>query len=299
MDAIVWIHLVACGGLWLYGVHRVWMLIEYRLRRRQQAQASPAPLAPGDVDVPHVTVQLPLYNEQAVAERLIDAVCQLDYPRARLEVQVLDDSDDDSVAISASTVARWQARGVDVLHCRRPDRAGFKAGALAWGLERAKGELIAIFDADFVPHPDFLQKTVPAFSDADVGMVQARWGHLNRRANWLTAAQAVFLDAHFSIEHRVRSLSGRFFNFNGTAGVWRRHAIEVAGGWDAATLTEDLDLSFRAQLAGARFSYLDDVEVPAELPADVSAFKGQQHRWSGSQRRRGASVALRRWGSQT
>lgn len=273
------VHLTACLALALFGVHRVWLLVEYlRDRRRRREGASERLSFAGEL--PRVTVQLPLYNERAVAERLIDAVCALDYPRDRLEVQVLDDSTDDTAVVVAEAVARWRARGVAVEHVRRQERVGFKAGALAHGLSLARGELIAIFDADFVPRPDFLRATVPAFADPGVGMVQARWGHLNRGRSWLTAAQAVFLDAHFTIEHAVREARGRFFNFNGTAGIWRKSAIERAGGWDAATLTEDLDLSFRAQLAGTRFCYLDHVEVPAELPDDVNAFKGQQHRWA-------------------
>lgn len=283
--AVVSLHLVACALLAAFGLHRVWLLLEWgfaRRPRRDGADELPerACEPPLPVVAPHVTVQLPLYNEREVADRLIDAVCALEWPRDLLEVQVLDDSDDDTKERVAACVQRWRARGVDVTQVRREDRRGFKAGALAHGTARAKGALVAIFDADFVPPRDFLVRVVPRFDDAGIDMVQARWGHLNRDESWLTRAQALFLDAHFTIEHGTRAARGRFFNFNGTAGVWRKSAIDRAGGWDAATLTEDLDLSFRAQLAGSRFCYLDDVEVPAELPADVNAFKGQQHRWA-------------------
>lgn len=276
-EALLVLHLAACSVLALYGAHRLWLLVELLLVRRRRASAA------ADDDgraAPTVTVQLPLYNERGVCERLVDAVCALEHPRDRFQVQVLDDSTDDTADLVAAVVARHRARGVDVVHVRRGTREGFKAGALAHGLATAKGELVAVFDADFVPPKDFLRRVLPAFADPGVGMVQARWGHLNRDESWLTRAQAVFLDAHFSVEHLVRSSRRRFFNFNGTAGVWRRSAIDAAGGWDAATLTEDLDLSVRAQLAGSRFVYVDDVEVPAELPADVLAFKSQQHRWA-------------------
>jgi hypothetical protein len=273
-DVVVLVHIAACGLLALFGVHRVWLLTDFLRGRRARPAPKPAE------SLPFVTVQLPLFNEREVAGRLIDAVCRQGYPRDRFEVQVLDDSTDDTVAAVARAVDRWAAEGVQIAHVRRDDRVGFKAGALAHGLDEARGELVAIFDADFVPHADFLASIVPAFDDPEVGMVQARWGHLNRGSNWLTLAQAVFLDAHFTIEHAVRNARGRFFNFNGTAGVWRRTAIDKAGGWDSATLTEDLDLSFRAQLSGTRFAYLDHVEVPAELPDDINAFKTQQHRWA-------------------
>ena len=278
-SAVLWVHLLACALLSVFGLHRVWLLVDWLRRRKKPDQGEPRLFDLG-ADAPIVTVQLPLYNEAAVAARLVDAACRFDWPADRFEVQVLDDSDDETLAVVADRVAFWRARGVQVQQVRRPDRSGYKAGALQHGLELARGEFVAIFDADFVPGPDFLKSTMSSFADPEVGMVQARWGHLNRGDSWLTEAQAVFLDAHFTIEHSVRDERGRFFNFNGTAGVWRRRAIEAAGGWNAATLTEDLDLSFRAQLAGARFSYLDDVEVPAELPDDVNAFKSQQHRWA-------------------
>ncbi len=226
-----------------------------------------------------MTVQLPLYNEPNVAARVIDAAAQLDY-RGVFNIQVLDDSDDDTTFVVAERVAFWSARGVRIAHVRRPARAGFKAGALAHGMALSDAELFAVFDADFVPPKDILMKMVPHFACAEVGMVQARWGHLNRETSLLTRVQAIFLDGHFAIESAARHLGGRFFNFNGTAGMWRKNAIEDAGGWSAATLTEDLDLSYRAQLAGWRFVFLPEIVVPAELPSAISAFQQQQHRWA-------------------
>jgi len=227
---------------------------------------------------PSVTVQLPLYNEPNVAARLIDAVARLRYDGA-LDVQVLDDSTDATTSIVAERVAFWRDRGVAIAHVRRGSRDGFKAGALAHGMSISEAELFAVFDADFVPPPSFLHDVVPQFREG-VGMVQARWGHLNRDESMLTRVQAIYLDGHFAIESAARHLGGRFFNFNGTAGVWRRQAIVDAGGWSASTLTEDLDLSYRAQLAGWKFVFLPAVEVPAELPGALSGFQEQQHRWA-------------------
>lgn len=229
---------------------------------------------------PSVTVQLPVYNERLVADRLIAAAGRLDYPRDLLVVQVLDDSTDDTVAVVAAAVEALRAAGVRAEHRRRDHRIGFKAGALEAGLEASSSELIAVFDADFVPTEDFLRRAVPWFSDPGVGMVQGRWGHLNAGEGWLTRAQSILLDGHFAIEHAARHRSGRWFNFNGTAGVWRRTVIQAAGGWQHDTLTEDLDLSYRAQLAGWRFVYDDDLVVPAELPDTMAAFKAQQRRWA-------------------
>ena len=229
---------------------------------------------------PTVLVQLPLYNERYVAERVIDAVCALDYPLERLTVQVLDDSTDVTTVIVDAAVHRWRARGIAIEHVRRGCRDGYKAGALGHGLLSSEAELVAIFDADFVPAPDFLRQLVPQFAEANVGMVQARWAHLNRGDSLLTEAQAILLDGHFANEHGGRSARGHFFNFNGTAGVWRRSCIDDAGGWSGETITEDLELSYRAQLRGWRFVYRPDVAVPAELPADSTAFKIQQHRWA-------------------
>lgn len=225
-------------------------------------------------------MQVPLYNERYVAERVILAAAALDYPRDRLEIQVLDDSTDDTPDRVARVVSQLRAHGVDIKHLRRESRAGFKAGALANGLSKANGDLIAIFDADFTPQPDFLKRVVGEFVDPSVGMVQARWSHINEKHSLLTRAQALQLDAHFTVEHGVRAATGLFFNFNGTAGVWRLRAIEDAGGWRADTLTEDLDLSYRAQLCGWRFIYRDDVTAPAELPVEMAAYRQQQQRWA-------------------
>ncbi len=276
--ALLALYYLILGVLALYGLHRL-VLVSVWWRTRRQAPPAPPPPT-GSTEWPWVTVQLPLYNELYVAERLIEAVAALDYPRDRLEVQVLDDSTDETRRVVARAVERARERGLDVHHLHRADRAGYKAGALAAGLERARGDLVAVFDADFVPRPDFLRRTVPWFADPGLGMVQARWEHLNRSFSLLTRVQALLLDGHFRIEHAARNRGGCFFNFNGTAGVWRRRAIEDAGGWAADTLTEDLDLSYRAQLAGWRFLYLPEVGVPSELPLDANGFKSQQHRWA-------------------
>ena len=269
------IYYLTLGTLAVYGGHRLLLLALYYRTRGDDPPPPPEPRR-----WPRVTVQLPLYNEMYVAERLIRAVSELDYPADRLEIQVLDDSTDETRDIVAAEVARQRARGVDIHHLHRRDREGYKAGALAAGLERAGGELLAVFDADFVPPSDFLRRTVPHFADPAIGMVQACWEHLNRDFSLLTRIQAMFLDAHFLIEHAARNRSGRFFNFNGTAGIWRRRAIRDAGGWQHDTLTEDLDLSYRAQLAGWRFLFLPEVKVPAELPVEINAFKRQQFRWA-------------------
>jgi len=258
----------------LYTVHRYAMVA---LHARTKNDGAVPPAAPADW--PAVTVQLPVRDEFYVIERLIDAAARLDYPRDRLEIQVLDDSTDETWRLAEEAAQRWRARGVNVRVLRRAHAVGFKAGALAAGLDRAQGELLAVFDADFVPRPDFLRRVVPHFADSRVGMVQARWGHLNRGFSSLTRAQSVFLDGHFLVEHGARSRSGLFFNFNGSAGVWRACCIREAGGWQHDTLTEDLDLSYRAQLAGWRFIYLPEVEAAAELPADMNALKSQQRRW--------------------
>lgn len=229
---------------------------------------------------PRVTVQLPIFNEKYVIERLIDSVVGLDYPKDRLEIQVLDDSTDETVELTAKKVAHYQNLGFDIKQVRRPDRTGFKAGALKYGMESAKGELLAVFDADFLPQPDFLKKTVPHFSEKNIGVVQTRWGHVNQDYSVLTKMQAFGLDAHFTIEQTGRNHAGSFINFNGTAGVWRKSCIDDAGGWSADTLTEDLDLSYRAQLKGWKFKFLEDVVAPAELPVIMPAIKSQQYRWN-------------------
>ena len=242
---------------------------------------NPVKMASPGFEWPQVTVQLPIYNERYVVNRLIDSIVQLNYPRDRLEIQVLDDSTDDTVQIVSQTVARQRARGFDITHIRRANRQGFKGGALEHGLDDAKGEFIAIFDADFLPPPGFLEKMIPNFADSpDIGCLQARWGHINQESSWLTRAQATGIDGHFIIEQETRSEKGVFLNFNGTAGIWRRACIEDAGGWHHDTLTEDLDLSYRAQLRGWRIRYLPHISAPAELPAHINAYKRQQFRWA-------------------
>ncbi len=230
--------------------------------------------------LPKVTVQLPIYNEMYVADRLIDAVCQLKYPRELLEVQVLDDSTDETRIVAERAVMRNAAAGIDITYIHRTDRTGYKAGALDAAMRVAKGEFIAIFDADFIPSADFLEKTVPYFGDPRIAMVQARWGHINQDYSLLTKIQSILLDGHFVLEHGGRNRAGLFFNFNGTAGVWRRTAIADAGGWQHDTLTEDLDLSYRAQLRGWKFIFLPNLIAPAEVPVEMNSFKSQQHRWA-------------------
>jgi cellulose synthase/poly-beta-1,6-N-acetylglucosamine synthase-like glycosyltransferase len=269
------LYYIVLALLAMYGTHRALMVrLYYRHRRDVPRPAGELPV------LPRVTVQLPIYNEVYVVERLIGAVAALDYPRELLEIQVLDDSTDETGDVARGVVARYRERGYDIVHRTREDRAGFKAGALQEGLEAASGEFLMIFDADFVPHPEFLRESLPFFSDPRVGMVQARWEHLNREYSRLTRIQSIFLDGHFVIEHTARHRSGRFFNFNGTAGIWRRRCLREVGGWQSDTLTEDLDISYRAQLAGWKFVYLKDLAAPGELPVDMNAFKSQQHRWT-------------------
>ncbi|MFW5966162.1 MAG: cellulose synthase family protein [Persicimonas sp.] len=266
------------AALSFYGAHR---FVIVRLYRKYAAGDDPEPQDHfDDGQLPRVTVQLPLYNERYVVERLIRAACQLEYPADLLEIQVLDDSTDDTTEKARRLVEQMKERGVDIELYHRDVRTGYKAGALAAGLEEATGELVAVFDADFVPRPDFLEETVHYFTDDDVGMVQTRWEHLNRDFSLLTRAQAILLDGHFVLEHTARNRSGRFFNFNGTAGIWRAEAIEDAGGWAHDTLTEDLDLSYRAQLRGWEFVFLRDVTAPSEIPVEMNAFRSQQHRWA-------------------
>jgi cellulose synthase/poly-beta-1,6-N-acetylglucosamine synthase-like glycosyltransferase/mono/diheme cytochrome c family protein len=267
-------YVITLCGLLIYASNAYVMVAVHWRRRREQGPRSvlPDPL-------PGVTIQLPLYNERYVATRLLEAVGALDYPRDRLEIQVLDDSTDDTPDIVAAMLPRLRVRGIRVVHCRRAIRTGFKAGALAEGLTSARGEFIAIFDADFVPPPDFLTSTLPYFR-GDVAVVQARWGHLNRSFSLLTIAQSLGIDGHFAVEQSARARSSLFLNFNGTAGVWRRAAIEDAGGWTHDTLTEDLDLSYRAQLRGWKIVYRPDIVCPAELPVVISGFKSQQRRWA-------------------
>ncbi|MEP6592249.1 MAG: cellulose synthase family protein [Acidobacteriota bacterium] len=260
----------------IYGWHRYYLVYLYMKNKGK----APLPL-PALTVLPRVTVQLPIFNEMYVADRLIDAVCEIDYPKDLLEIQVLDDSTDETTDIAERAVRRHASRGFDIRHIHRVDRTGYKAGALEAGLRESSGDFIAIFDADFIPGSDFLQKTLPHLAaDPTVGMVQARWGHINQDYSLLTKIQSILLDAHFVLEHGGRNRAGCFFNFNGTAGVWRREAIASAGGWQHDTLTEDLDLSYRAQLEGWRFVFLPDVVSPAEVPVEMNSFKSQQHRWA-------------------
>lgn len=234
-----------------------------------------------DNELPTVTIQLPTYNEQYVVERLINCIVELEYPKEKLEIQLLDDSTDETTSLLQKKVEEYSAQGFDISLVRRPDRVGYKAGALKYGLEKAKGEFIAIFDADFLPNKDFIKRTITYFLDnAKVGVVQTRWEHLNKSYSYLTQLQAFGLDAHFTVEQVGRNSKGHFMNFNGTGGVWRKDCIYDAGNWEADTLTEDLDLSYRAQLKGWQFVYLEEVGVPAELPASMNALKSQQFRWT-------------------
>jgi len=274
------IHFAALSGLSLYGIHRLWLLFWWHRRCGISISMPPEWLCLNGRAIPSITVQLPLYNERFVARRLIDAVAEFRWPKDRLEIQVLDDSVDDTREIVDERINYWRKEGIDIKALRRGRREGYKAGALNYGLSHAKGEFIAIFDADFLPPREFLLRAMPCFSDRQVGMVQARWGFLNSEHSLLTGVQSLLLGPHFDIEHWVRFRRGLFFNFNGTAGIWRRKAIETAGGWEADTVTEDLDLSYRAQLAGWRFVYLDDLTVPSELPLTLASFRGQQQRWA-------------------
>ncbi len=262
--------LLAC-----YGLHRAHMVIEYLRTRKDN------PVPPPDPDEwPTLLVQIPVFNERAVVRRILGAVAQFDYPRDKLRVQVLDDSTDETVAISADACAELAAQGLTITHVRRSNREGYKAGALAHGLTLDDCKLVAIFDADFMPPPGVLKAMVPYFADEKIGLVQARWEHLNLKRNLLTKLQSYFIDGHFILEHTYRHRTGRFFNINGTAGMWRRTCIDDAGGWSSTSITEDTEISFRAYVRGWKFMYLRDLTVPAELPADMDAYKSQQHRWA-------------------
>ncbi len=260
----------------IYGIHRYTLCYQYFKFRKNYDPNPPRRFN----ELPSVTLQLPIFNEQFVIDRLIEAVCAMDYPRQKLEIQVLDDSTDETQAVASAIVERYAALGEPIVYIHRTNRLGFKAGALDAGLKVAQGELLAIFDADFVPPSDWLMKVVHHFAEPDVGMVQTRWTHLNRDYSMLTQIEAILLDGHFVLEHGARVRSGKFFNFNGTAGMWRRQAITDGGGWQHDTLTEDTDLSYRSQMAGWRFKYLPEVECPAELPIEMTAFKTQQARWA-------------------
>ncbi|MGH9680314.1 MAG: cellulose synthase family protein, partial [Candidatus Acidiferrales bacterium] len=255
--------------------HRYHLVYDY-FKFRRNIPGTPPP----EAEWPKVTIQLPIYNERYVIERLVDAVARFDYPRELLDIQVLDDSTDETQEVARSCVERYQALGLPICYLHRTDRTGYKAGALAAGLESARGEFVAIFDADFLPSPDFLRRTIPYLADPKIAMVQTRWTYLNRHYSALTEVETILLDGHFVVEHGARSRSGAFFNFNGTAGVWRRRVIDEAGGWQHDTLTEDTDLSYRAQLLGWKFLYLPDIECASELPVEMNAFKSRQARWA-------------------
>jgi cellulose synthase/poly-beta-1,6-N-acetylglucosamine synthase-like glycosyltransferase len=259
-----------------YGIHRYTMCYQYFKYKKNYDPNPPRHFE----ELPQVTIQLPIFNEQFVIDRLIEAVCAMEYPREKLEIQVLDDSTDETQAVASSIVDRYAALGAPIVYIHRSNRHGFKAGALGAGLKVAKGEFVAIFDADFVPPPEWLMKVIHHFAEPEVGMVQTRWTHLNREYSLLTQIEAILLDGHFVLEHGARVRSGEYFNFNGTAGMWRRGAISDGGGWQHDTLTEDTDLSYRSQLAGWRFKYLPEVECPSELPIEMTAFKTQQARWA-------------------
>lgn len=266
---------IALFVLAIFGLHKFFLLYIYNSQKIKTIEKPPPPK-----DWPLVTVQLPIFNEKYVLKRLIRSIINFDYPKNKLNIQVLDDSTDSTSKQAERIVKFLSQKGFNIEYIRRGDRKGFKAGALEYGLKKSSEEYIAIFDADFVPNPDFLKQTLPHLLQPGIGMVQTKWGHINREYSLLTRLQAILLDAHFLIEHLARHRSGKFFNFNGTAGIWRRQAIIDAGGWQHDTLTEDLDLSYRAQLAGWKFIFLPDVESPAELPVEINAYKNQQHRWA-------------------
>jgi cellulose synthase/poly-beta-1,6-N-acetylglucosamine synthase-like glycosyltransferase len=276
-EYLLWLSccLLVFAGLSAFGIHRIKILYTYWRHRK-----SPPVPARTFAQLPVITVQLPIFNEATVVERLLEAVAAMDYPRDKMQIQVLDDSTDETWQLSERLCANLQARGHDVEFRHRTNRHGFKAGALDEAMPTAKGEYIAIFDADFVPPPDMFQRMIHHFTDDRVGLVQARWGHINKDFSLLTKLQALFLDGHLVLEQSARSRSGEFLNFNGTAGIWRTRVIGESGGWQHDTLTEDLDLSYRAQLNGWRFIYLKDLVCPAELPPDMDSFKSQQHRWT-------------------
>jgi cellulose synthase/poly-beta-1,6-N-acetylglucosamine synthase-like glycosyltransferase len=263
----------------MYALAQLNLLINY-LKHRNKEDNSPKFNFKNSEEIPYVTIQLPVYNELYVMERLLNNIAKIEYPLDKLEIQVLDDSTDESIEVTASLVKSIQKEGIDIQHIRRTNRQGFKAGALKEGLTTAKGEFIAIFDADFLPQKDWLYKTIPYFKNLEIGVVQTRWGHINRNYSTLTRIQAFMLDAHFTLEQVGRNSKGHFINFNGTAGVWRKECIYDAGNWEGDTLTEDIDLSYRAQLKNWKFKYLEKVETPAELPVVISAARSQQFRWN-------------------
>jgi cellulose synthase/poly-beta-1,6-N-acetylglucosamine synthase-like glycosyltransferase len=278
IDTIKFGFLISLFGMAIFGLNS--FILTWLYLRSNRRTDPKIPLSKMDSLWLPVTVQLPVYNERYMARRLLKSITALDYPRDRLQIQVLDDSTDLTTHIVSRLVEEYQSMGFDIQMIHRSDRTGYKAGALSAGLKQATGDLVAIFDADFIPDPSWLRRTVPEFSDPRLGCLQTRWGHTNRDYNLLTLTQALGIDGHFVVEQAARSRNGLFLNFNGTAGIWRRATIEDAGGWQADTLTEDLDLSYRAQLRGWRIGYRPDILVPAELPAQIEAFKSQQFRWA-------------------
>ncbi|MGH9904902.1 MAG: glycosyltransferase [Pyrinomonadaceae bacterium] len=298
LDAFDWfillLYFTILAVLAIYGAYRVKQVIDFWRYRR----FVPKPKGHfAEEDLPVITVQLPLYNEMYVVGRLVNAVTQIDYPKEKLEIQVLDDSTDETVKLAEATVAKYANQGFDIHYVHRSDRTGFKAGALEQGLKTSRGELLAIFDADFVPKPDCLRKLVDFFTDPLVGCAQMRWSHINGNYNLLTRLQTIMLDGHFVVEQTTRNRTGGFFNFNGTAGIWRRRAIRMSGGWQHDTLTEDTDLSFRAQLMGWKFVYLLDEVAPAEIPVEINSFKAQQRRWAKGVMQVGIKLYPRIWRS--
>jgi cellulose synthase/poly-beta-1,6-N-acetylglucosamine synthase-like glycosyltransferase len=296
LDTFDWIILIVyfaiLGTLAIYGAYRIKQVIDFWRYRK----FVPEPLARfTEEELPRITVQLPLFNELYVVDRLLKAITAIDYPPEKLEIQVLDDSTDETVNVAEAVVAKYAEQGFDIHYIHRSDRTGFKAGALENGNKSAKGDLLAIFDADFVPKPDCLRKLVDFFTDPMVGCAQMRWSHINGQYNLLTRLQTIMLDGHFVVEQTTRNRTGGFFNFNGTAGIWRRQAIEMSGGWQHDTLTEDTDLSFRAQLMGWKFVYLLDEEAPAEIPVEINAFKAQQRRWAKGVMQVGLKLYPRIW----
>ncbi len=299
LDAFDWTILVLYFAiltvLAVYGGYRIKQVIDFWRYRK----FVPEPKGRfSEANLPVITVQLPLFNEMYVVERLVKAITEIDYPREKLEIQVLDDSTDETVKLAEATVAEYARSGFDIHYLHRSDRTGFKAGALEQGTKAAKGELLAIFDADFVPKPDCLRKLVDFFTDPMVGCAQMRWSHINGNYNLLTRLQTIMLDGHFVVEQTTRNRTGGFFNFNGTAGIWRREAIAASGGWQHDTLTEDTDLSFRAQLMGWKFIYLLDEDAPAEIPVEINAFKAQQRRWAKGVMQVGLKLYPRIWRSR-
>lgn len=276
---IIVIYSISLLLIFFYSLAQLNLLVNYLGYKRRNREAPKFNLL-DPKEIPFVTIQLPIYNEEYVVERLLENISKIEYPMSKLEIQVLDDSTDDSVLDTAKRIKALQETGLDIQHIRRTNRQGYKAGALKEGLDMAKGEFIAIFDADFLPSTDWLKKTVVYFKDKEIGVVQTRWGHINREYSTLTRIQAFALDAHFTLEQVGRNAKGHFINFNGTAGIWRKECILDAGNWEGDTLTEDLDLSYRAQLKNWKFKYLEDVETPAELPVVISAARSQQFRWN-------------------